>query len=167
VDRLHREERHSLQGQRLNSHLTKAAWLWLIGAGLAAASRIVEPYEHAIWLVAYLLLVGFLAQLLLVRGQSALAAPTDQLLRAQAVLWNFGVFAVPAGVLGNVRIPIAAGSLALVTALVLFWRSVRPAYRVGGAGRAAIGRGYAGLLIFMLASVIAGMLLASDVPWAG
>lgn len=167
MDRLHRKERRPLQGQRLNSPLRKAAGLCLIGAGLAAASRIAERYEHAVWLVAYLLLVGFLAQILLARGQNALAAPTPQLLRAQAVLWNFGVIAVPAGVLGDVRIPIAVGSLALVGALALFWRSVRPSYRVGDAGRAAIGRGYAGLLTFMLASVIAGMLLASDVPWAG
>lgn len=168
MDRLHRQKRRALQGLVLSSPLRAAAWLWLIGAAASAIARAVEPYEHGIWLVAYLFLVGFMAQLLLGRGQDAIspAAPA-RLVSLQAALWNLGVIAVPAGVLADIRVPIAVGSLALVAALLLFWRSVRPAYEVRGAGRAAIGRAYVGLLAFMLASTVVGMALASDVPWTG
>ena len=127
-----------------------------------------NPYEHGIWLVAYLLLVGALAQMLLQRGRRELTQPAlEQTPKADAVLWNLGAVAVPAGVIGDVRLPIAAGSVALLVALLLFWRSVQPAYRSRDAWRVAGGREYAGLLAFMLISVITGMLLASDVPWLG
>src|SRR5215204_5579131 len=37
-------------------------------AVLAAAARAIEPFDHGIWLVAYLFLVGFVAQYLLARA---------------------------------------------------------------------------------------------------
>ena len=44
----------------------------LVAAASVAVLRATQPFEHGIWLVAYLFLVGFLAQLLLGRGQAAL-----------------------------------------------------------------------------------------------
>lgn len=128
----------------------------------------VNPYEHGIWLVAYLLLVGTLAQMLLRRGRRELTqSALERSAETDAVLWNLGVIAVPAGVISGVRLPIAAGSVALLVALLLLWRSVQPAYRSRHAWRRAAGREYAVLVAFMLISVITGMLLASDVPWLG
>jgi hypothetical protein len=71
---------------------------------VAAAARAIEPFAHGIWLTAYLFLVGFLAQLLLRRGQAMVlgASPADANappISAQAILWNAGVVAVPLGVL--------------------------------------------------------------------
>jgi hypothetical protein len=145
-----------------------APWLWLCAGLGAAVIRAVDPYEHGIWLVAYLLLVGALAQALLWRGRRELTRPApERPAVADAALWNLGVIAVPAGVISDVRLPIAAGSVALLCSLLLLWRSVQPSYRSGHAWRSAAGREYASLLAFMLVSVITGMLLASDVPWLG
>ena len=168
MDRLHRQERRALQRRLLSPAARAAPALWLCAALAAAAARAIEPYEHGIWLVAYLLLVGALAQALLHRGREALTpdAPT-RLVAEQAALWNLGVIAVPAGVIADVRLIIAAGSVALVVALLLTWRSVRPAYRIRRTWRTATGSGYVALLVFMLASVITGMMLASEVPWTG
>lgn len=168
MDRLHLQERRALQRGVLNLLLRAAPWLWL-SAGLAAAAvRAIEFYEHGIWLVAYLLLVGTLAQSLLRRGRRVVGrvAP-ERSAETYAVLWNLGVIAVPVGVITDVRLTIAAGSVALLAALLLLWRSVKPAYRTRRAWHTAVGREYAGLLVFMLVSVITGMLLASDVPWLG
>jgi hypothetical protein len=50
------------------------ASLSLVAAVVAAVARAFEPFAHGIWLVAYLCLVGFLAQLLLGRCQAMLLA---------------------------------------------------------------------------------------------
>ena len=52
--------------------LQAAALASLAAALVALVVRMAEPFEHGAWLVAYLVLVGFLAQLLLGRGQAAL-----------------------------------------------------------------------------------------------
>ena len=44
----------------------------------AAVARAIEPFDHGIWLVAYLFLVGFLAQLLLGRGQATVLMSSRQ-----------------------------------------------------------------------------------------
>ena len=49
--------------------LQAAALASLAAALVALVVRMAEPFEHGVWLVAYLVLVGFLAQLLLGRGQ--------------------------------------------------------------------------------------------------
>ena len=143
-----------------------APQFWLTAAIASAIATAIDPYEHGVWLVAYLFLVGFAAQFLLARGRDAISPTVPAgLVNLQTVLWNLGVVAVPVGVLADVRIPIAVGSLALVAALSLFWSSVRAAYDAGGAGRTATGWAFAALLAFMLASTVIGMALGSDIPW--
>ena len=145
------------------------AVLSLVAVLVAAAVRAEEPFAHGIWLVAYLFLVGFLAQFLLGLGQSALRGragrpATAQRTRAQAILWNAGVIAVPLGVLANARIAVVIGSCALLAALALLADSVRlpsPGTRRG----ASTGRAYAALLAFIAASVFVGTALAWDIPW--
>ena len=135
-----------------------------LAAGLTAAGlRAAIPFDHGIWLVAYLLLVGFLAPFALGAGQAALlegrAAKrgTDR----QALLWAFGTVAVPAGVLADSRLPVLAGGLALLVALL--WMAPAP---LGGRRlRPALAYAHLGLVAFMAASVVVGVALAWDTPW--
>lgn len=134
----------------------------------ATAARALQHYEHGIWLVAYLLLVGSLAQYLLGRGQAAVLAPsgpTTTRIRTEVGLWNFGVVAVPAGILLDVRLLVIVGSVALLGALAAFRPSVdpstSPAPTVGGRVRF----GYWSLIVFMGISVFVGVALAWDIPW--
>ena len=137
---------------------------------VAAAARAIEPFDHGIWLVAYLFLVGFLAQLLLGRGQATMlvASPSGANalpIGAQVAFWNAGVVAVPLGVLVGARLFVVLGSVALITALAAFWQTSRPC-RSGS--RTARGFGeiaYTALIITMAASVLVGTGLAWDIPW--
>jgi hypothetical protein len=66
----------------------------------------LDPFDQGVWLVAYLFLVGFLAQLLLGRGQAALmvAGEADHVpVRFQVALWNAGAVLMPLGVLIEAR----------------------------------------------------------------
>ena len=118
------------------------------------------------WLIAYLFLVGFLAQLLLGRGQAMVTAASPAEadpppIGAQAVLWNAGVVAVPLGVLLGARVFVVAGSLALLASLVMFWQERRPRNAVSG----VLEIGYVMLIVFMGTSVLVGTALAWDTPW--
>jgi hypothetical protein len=136
---------------------------------VAAVARAIEPFAHGIWLVAYLFLVGFLAQLLLARGQATVlaAAPldADPPIGAQAILWNAGVGSVPLGVLVGARVFVVVGSVALLTALAAFWRASRPRRSESGAVSGGAGVGYLALMVFMAGSVLIGTALAWDTPW--
>ena len=143
-----------------------AASVALTAAVAAAAARAIEPFAHGIWLTAYLFLVGFLAQLLLGRGQAMVAAasPADGRpppIRAQAILWNAGVVAVPLGVLLGARVFVVLGSLAMLASLAMFWQQRRPRH----AGSGVLEIGYVALIVFMGASVLVGTALAWDTPW--
>jgi hypothetical protein len=148
---------------------------WTAATSLVAALSVAivwaaDPFDHGVWLVAYLSLVGFLAQLLLARGQAALLArnrqpgPPASMRRAQFVLWNFGVLIVPFGVLAGSRLAVLFGSVALLLALHSFWGTVR---RVLGDASAEIRlrRAYLTLLGFMAASAVVGLALAWDIRW--
>jgi hypothetical protein len=142
------------------------AALSLAAAVLAAAARAIEPFTHGIWLIAYLFLVGFLAQLLLGRCQAMLLAAgppgaNSPPIRAQATLWNAGVVAVPLGVLLGARLFVVLGSLALLTSLATFWKAYRSLRSESG----ALGVGYVALILFMAASALVGTALAWDTPW--
>ena len=114
------------------------------------------------------MLVGFVAQLLLGRGQTALllaagcAPPPAGVRLAQALLWNAGVIAVPAGVLSESRLLVVAGSLSLIAALASLCTSIHPAL---SAARPWLVWGYSALLVAMLFSVFVGTRLAWDLPW--
>lgn len=146
--------------------LETAAWPWLAIAIGATVLRIVNPFEHGIWLVAYLSLVGWLAQLLLGRGRRRFASrDSDESARRETALWNLGVVLVPAGVLLDVRLLVAAGSVALLLALALIAAAVATSYCSKRPGRGAAGIVYACLIGFMLISTGVGMALTADVPW--
>jgi hypothetical protein len=151
--------------------LIAAALASLTAAAIALTIRISEPFDHGTWLVAYLVLVGFLAQLLLGLGQAALLAagglpaPARGVRLAQAALWNLGVIAVPLGVLADSRLAVVAGSVSLLASLVSFWKTVRPTLP-GSARPARLGWPYALLLLAMTASTLTGTALVWDIPWA-
>jgi hypothetical protein len=137
---------------------------------VAAVTRAIEPFTHGTWLVAYLFLVGFLAQRLLARGQATVlaAAPSDAdspPIGAQATLWNAGVVAVPLGVLAGARVFVVLGGVALLTALAAFWQASRPRRPESGGAWGGAGLGYVALMLFMAASVLIGTALAWDTPW--
>jgi hypothetical protein len=151
--------------------LTAAALASLAAAAVALVLRVADPFAHGTWLIAYLVLVGFLAQLLLGLGQAALLSagdttpPTRRVRLAQALLWNVGVVAVPLGVLAETRLAVVAGSISLISALILLTKTARPALATAFAGRRWIGCGYASLLVAMAASTLIGTALAWDIPW--
>jgi hypothetical protein len=155
--------------RRVHSRFAWCASVCLAAAFVAAVARAIEPFSHGIWLVAYLFLVGFLAQLLLARGQATVlaAAPldTDPPIGAQATLWNAGVVSVPLGVLVGARVFVVIGSVALLTALAAFWRASRPRRSESGAVSGGAGVGYLALMVFMAGSVLIGTALAWDTPW--
>jgi len=148
---------------------------WLVVANLVAAAsvtalRIAEAFDHGIWLVAYLFLVGFVAQLLLGRGQAALLArsrqpgPPVSMRRVQLALWNLGVLIVPFGVLAGSRLAVLLGSVGLLLALHSFWDTVHEVLADASAGT-RLGRAYLTLVSFMGASAVVGLALAWDIPW--
>src|SRR5213078_2655396 len=116
-----------LEKKKVHHLFAWCASLWLAAALIAAVARAIAPFANGIWLVAYLFLVGFVAQVLLARGQATVlaAAPSDAdapPIGAQATLWNAGVVAVPLGVLVGARIFVVLGSVALLTALAALWQ---------------------------------------------
>jgi hypothetical protein len=145
------------------------ALVWLCAAAVAAAARVATPFDHGIWLVAYLFLVGFVAQALLAAGQDALyrragSSPTTSRMRVETVLWNLGVVAVPAGVLADARIAVVLGSCSLLAALAAFARSLRPS-PPGPPAEISLAMAYTALLLGMASSVAIGTFLAWDIPW--
>jgi hypothetical protein len=137
---------------------------------LAALLRTIEPFDHGVWLVAYLFLVGFLAQLLLVRGrarlrdQAGLPAASTATCRAEVGLWNLGVVLVPLGVLAETRLAVCVGSVTLLAALGTFARSVAAATHADTRPRAEA-VAYRMLLGWMAASSVIGLALAWDIRW--
>lgn len=138
--------------------------------GLAAVvCRTVTSFEHGLWLIAYLLLVGFLAPLLLWRGQPAPATSElhpNRRADLQAGLWLLGTVAVPAGVLADMRLMVAIGSAALLAALLSMAIEIRSGGRTRTGTRPAwLLPAYLTLIAFLAGSVAVGLLLAWDTPW--
>lgn len=152
--------------RRPRADLESLAAANLVASLSVAIVHAVQPFDHGVWLVAYLFLVGFLAQLLLGRGQVALLVvahethPPRSTRRAQLLLWNFGVLIVPVGVLAGTRLAVLLGSVALLSGLYSFWRGVREVL-----DDAWLSRAYMLLLGFMSASAVVGLALAWDIPW--
>lgn len=149
-----------------SAHLTLAASS-LLAAAVATLIATLDPFDHGAWLVAYLFLVGFLAQVLLDRGQVAVLggrSPRPQV-GLQAVLWNAGVVFVPVGVLVEMRIFVVIGGLSLLAALWLFLQTARRAHPAADGGSRRQRAGYLTLIAAMAASVLVGTGLAWDTPW--
>lgn len=143
----------------------------VLAAAVAAAAQAIVTFEHGWWLVAYLVLVGGLAQLLLSPGAGWLASRT-QAPRSPARrrwwaigLWNTGAVAVPAGVLTSDASLVLAGSLLLLAALAVFATDLR-----WTAGRArypapAWKRAQCALIVFLAVSVLVGAHLGNALPF--
>lgn len=178
---VHPTQRRLLQDRRwpliaTTSHDARTDLIGLAAASLlvaviAAIARAIEPFDHGIWLVSYLVLVGCLGLFLLGRGQMALlhrfshSFPSSRARRAQLLLWGIGVIAVPFGVFAETRLAVVVGSLSLLAALASFWDTVRPALAQRRKSRDWLARGYLALIVFMAASVVVGTALAWDVGW--
>jgi hypothetical protein len=136
----------------------------LLAAVLTAGAGLIAPFDHAAWLVAYLLLVGFAAQALLGRGQAALAADRPAASETQLTLWNAGVIAVPAGVFMNARSLVVLGALALLAGVVSFWLRTTPVRRARF-GPPVLPIAYVLLSGLMAISAFIGVALAWHRPW--
>lgn len=133
---------------------------------MIAVVNTTAPVTRGWWLVAYLALVGGIAQILLGSGLVALARRSDAGMiglrhqRAELVLWNAGVVIVAVADLAAAPGGVLAGSVLLVAALVLFAGGLRET--IATARRPAPGwtRMYAFLLGFLAVSVAVGTVLA-------
>ena len=145
----------------------------IIGGGLVAAAIAPAPTEHGAWAVAYLVLVGGIAQLALGAGQRLLTprtprTPTSAAIRAQVVGWNAGNAVVIAGTLADLTVLVSIGGAVLVGVLASFVFAVRGAAG-GERGRpdaGAPGRpdwllyGYRALVVVLLVSIPIGLVLS-------
>lgn len=130
--------------------------LAIIAGGLLAAIVAPEPTEHAVWAVAYLVLVAGVAQIALGAGQSLLTErpPSPRLLAVELFTWNVGNAAVIAGTVSDTAAVTDAGGLLLVIALALLLGAtrgarpgwVRPTYRL--------------VVLIVLISIPIGLILA-------
>ena len=141
----------------------------LAGAGVAAA-RATTPFAHGWWLVAYLVLVGGAAQLLLGLGALHLLRPATEAAggagsRTGLALWNAGVPLVPVGVLTGTPGWVGLGGLLELLALGLLGTAVAaPAARSQLAGRRLATALYLALVAGLAFSVVIGMRLGDALP---
>jgi hypothetical protein len=155
--------------------LRRCALLGAVTSALTVLLLFVSPFEHGVWLLAYLFLVGFAAPLLLAIGERGLLAEPLEGTGANrlAGAWLAGMVLVPAGVLLDMRLAVVIGALALLVALWAlaqraFGGGARPARVASPRGRrvqAGARRAHAALIAFMAVSALIGVLLAWDSPW--
>jgi hypothetical protein len=143
---------------------------FLLGGAGVAAWNSVHPVDQGWWLASFLMLVGGIAQVLLGAGQRTVARPRSPVhahraMIWQASLWNAGTLLVPLGVMTDVRLPVVAGSCALMTALarlaVALWHAGPPP----GERVERLRASFVSLLVFLAVSVLVGTILAWDLPW--
>lgn len=145
----------------LDRQQLSAAWLsvaMVVAAGIVSAVHELTPFARGSWLVAYLVLVGGVAQALLAFGPrwaGATIAPSAHRW-AGTGLWVAGSLLVPAGRLAALAPLTIAGSIALLAALAGYAATVLRAPR-GGSQRVWA---YLALVVFLAASVGVGLVLA-------
>ncbi len=144
-------------GWRSASPFVVIAALAVVAGGLVSAALAHAPTQHAMWLVAYLVLVVGVAQFCLGVGQSWLtrALPSTGLLVGECCLFNAGNALVMAGTLAAHVAWVSVGALLLIAALALFFFGVR---RVSGR---PLLYAYRAMLLLVGASAIVGLLLAA------
>lgn len=133
---------------------------WIAAGGVAAAVNSAAAFQHGSWLVAYLVLVGGLAQLSLAAGLVLLHAPPSsaRVAYVRLGLWNLGTVLVPAGVLLDAAGLVSAGSFVLLGALLLFCSG---AFHTPSRVRALM---YHVVALALAASVLVGSALGDAVP---
>ncbi len=128
--------------------------------------RLTRPLDRGWWLVAYLSLVGGVAQLMLGPGLLALArlrqapSPTGPALFTRLALWNVGTLLVAAANMARAMAGVVAGSVLLLAALALFTGDLRLLRAAASEAAPRWLRGYAFLLVFLGISVGVGTALA-------
>ncbi len=140
----------------------------LIATGVAGLVTALRPFDHGVWLAAYLFLVGFAAQYLLGRWQASLIAVRGvgkAPLWLQATLWNAGVILVPAGVLLEARALVVIGAIVLLAALTSFANSARATRPRRGRDSVGPWAAQVALIALMATSALVGTALAWDTPW--
>jgi hypothetical protein len=147
-----------------------ASATFLLGGALGVVANTASPFRHGWWLVAYLSLVGGLAQLLLGAGPYVLStrarrqAQQDSLLLLQLGLWSLGTVTVAAGELAEVRPILLVGSALLLIDLALFAVGLSRLRQRAARSAAAWELGYTLLLVFLAVSVLVGCALAGARP---
>lgn len=144
--------------------LSLVALLGLAAGLVTLAIRISTSFERGSWLVAYLLLVGFLGPFLLARGQRRLD-PEGRRECLQAALWALGVIAVPAGVFADARVLVAVGAVALWGSLTVMVADFSRARGDEGSKPVRLLRAHAVVVAVMAISAGIGLGLAWDRPW--
>ncbi len=126
--------------------------------GLLSAAIAPMPTEHGSWAVAYLVLVGGVAQVALGAGQALLAptVPSPRVIRSEMTGWNTGNAAVLVGTLLGFTWLADIGGALLFTSLALVTRQMR-----GAARRPAWPLYlYRGLVVLVLVGIPVGLVLA-------
>lgn len=153
-------------GQAGRRAFTNCATTFLAAAAVVAVIRATTQIDRGWWLVAYLSLVGGVAQLMLGPGLLALArlrgapAPGPRATGTRLVLWNGGTLLVAAANLAGAMPGVVAGSVLLLAALALFTGDLRDLGPATGGAAPWWVRGYALLLVFLAVSVAVGTVLA-------
>lgn len=144
-----------------------AALAFLGAAAVVAAVQLAAPLTRGWWLVAYLALVGGVAQALLGNGQLALVARTAGAHApgrgwwvAPWALWNAGTITVAATDLAGSAAGVLAGSAALLVALALFAGHLHGARACPRCAPSLWTGAYAALVVFLAVSVFTGAGLA-------
>ncbi|MEO6778013.1 MAG: hypothetical protein ABI194_01045 [Gemmatimonadaceae bacterium] len=145
---------------------------FIVAAAVAAAINLNQPFPHGWWLVAYLSLVGGVAQLILASGVVALARMRGARTGLshsvpELLLWNAGTIIVALADLMGRPVGVLVGSVMLIAALMLFALELSGTLRrPSAAGRKAVTWAwlYGGFLVFMAASTAIGTVLAYRVP---
>ncbi|GAA1026430.1 MULTISPECIES: hypothetical protein [Amycolatopsis] len=135
-----------------------------VAGGLASAVIAPHPTPHGAWAVAYLVLVGGIAQVGLGIGQALLAPapPARRLVVAEVAAWNVGNAAVLGGTLSDAMPVVDLGGAILAVGLALLVLGVR-----GGSpdGRARwVRHGFQALVVLLLVSIPVGLVLARIGP---
>jgi hypothetical protein len=136
---------------------------WLAAGLVVAIWQVGGHVPHGWWLASFLGLVGGVAQLLLRAGGRPPAGAGWP--RRRAALWNGGTVLVPLGVLADARIAVVLGGALLLVALEGAARGLLAARGARAGGAPGRHLAYAGLLVFLGASVVVGTALAWDRPW--
>lgn len=133
------------------------AALAVVVGGVVSAALAHAPTRHAMWLVAYLVLVVGVIQFCLGVGQSRLARalPSTGLRASEWGAFNAGNLLVMAGTLAGHVAWVSVGTVLLVGALALFFFGVRRA-----SGRPLL-YVYRAMLLLVGASGLVGLLLAT------
>lgn len=128
----------------------------VVAGGVLAAAVAHAPTEHAVWAVAYLVLVCGVAQLVVGAGQAALHSPGDSSRSrlAELLAWNLGNAGVIAGTVADQLWLTVVGSILLAVSLVVFLVASR------GAGRSLLVVIYRVVLVIVLVSIPIGIVLA-------